>query len=326
MKGTHSLTVSSAHLKFEIELSRNITVIQGDSATGKTTLVDMIREFNLNGTDTGITLSCDLPCKVIEGADWQSQLSNIESSIVFIDEGNRFVSSKDFARAVRGSGNYYVIVTREPLSNLPYSVTEIYGIHSSGKFQSLEPVYHHLYRIYGDMLGQDSYQNGQIIIEDSNSGFDFFYNVFGEDDKRCVSAGGAGNIFSIIEGSLDGNAILIIADGAAFGSQMSKVSYAINRKHGISIYLPESCEWLILSSGIIDDAVVREIMDNPSEYIESADYFSWERFFNALLIQKTKDTWMQYSKTKLNPTYLEGRYREKIIAVLPESIRKIISE
>ena len=53
MKGKYSLTIQSAHLKYEMEFSRNITVIQGDSATGKTTLVDMIQEYNLNGADTG---------------------------------------------------------------------------------------------------------------------------------------------------------------------------------------------------------------------------------------------------------------------------------
>ena len=149
MKGQHMLRVQSSHLRYDMIFTRNLTVIQGDSATGKTTLVDMIQEYLLNGSDTGITLICDCPCRVIAGNTWKEQLAGIEESIVFIDEGNRFVSSVEFAEAVRKSGNYYVIVTREALDNLPYSVTEIYGIKSSGKFGSLEPVYHEMYRIYG---------------------------------------------------------------------------------------------------------------------------------------------------------------------------------
>ena len=152
MKGRHILRIQSAHLRYDLTFTRNITVIQGDSATGKTTLVDMIQEYLLNGSDTGISLTCDCPCRVIAGNTWKEQLSNIENSLVFIDEGNRFVSSVDFADAICGSGNYYVIITREALDNLPYSVTEIYGIKSSGKYGIQEPVYHQMYRIYGEDL------------------------------------------------------------------------------------------------------------------------------------------------------------------------------
>ena len=115
MKGTHKLSIISRHLRYEMIFSRNLTVIQGNSATGKTTMVDMIQAYLENGPDAGITLSCDCPCRVISGNTWQEQLAHIEDSIVFIDEGNRFVSSVDFAEAVRGSSNYFVIVTREPL-------------------------------------------------------------------------------------------------------------------------------------------------------------------------------------------------------------------
>ena len=43
MKGIHKVVVGTKYLKYEFELRRNLTIIRGDSATGKTTLVDMIR-------------------------------------------------------------------------------------------------------------------------------------------------------------------------------------------------------------------------------------------------------------------------------------------
>lgn len=174
MRGKVYLMVQSAHLKYELEFTRNITIIKGDSATGKTTLVDMIQEYNLNGADTGINLSCRCSCRVLAGNTWQDQLESIHGSLVFIDEGNRFVSSEDFAHAIQRTDNYYVIVTRESLSNLPYSVTEIYGIHSSGRYASQEPVYHHMYRIYGDYRLLNGDMAKKLLVEDSNSGFDFF--------------------------------------------------------------------------------------------------------------------------------------------------------
>ena len=57
----------------------------------------------------------------------------IRGSIVFIDECNSFVKSEDFAISIKESDNNFVIITRNDLPNLPYSVNEIYGIRQSNK-------------------------------------------------------------------------------------------------------------------------------------------------------------------------------------------------
>ena len=325
MKGLHELRVQSAHLRYDMAFRRNITVIQGDSATGKTTLVDMIRAYLLNGEDTGISLVCDCPCRVLEGSTWREQLSQMEESIVFVDEGNRFVSSVDFARAVRDSSNYFVIVTREALDNLPYGVTEVYGIRSSGKYGFLEPVYHEMYRIYGDEEFQDG--SGRILItEDSNAGYEFFSACCLGAEVRCVSAGGAGKVFELLQRLVEDDDVTVVADGAAFGSQMGRVHALMQRRGGVRLYLPESFEWIILSSGILRDNDLQDILARPFDYIDGREYFSWERYFTALLIDKTDGSWMRYSKAKLNPVYLQGRCRESIIAVMPPSIRGMLAE
>ncbi len=326
MRGTKHLTVQSAHLKYEMVFSRNITILKGDSATGKTTLIDMIQEYILNGSDTGIQLSCDCPCSVLAGSTWMTQLANIHNSLVFIDEGNRFVASSDFAKAVAGSDNYYVIVTREGLNNLPYSVTEIYGIHSSGKYAYQEPVYHHMYRIYGNYQQLDDISASELLVEDSNSGYEFFSAVSSGTGLGCRSAKGAGNIFAVLNDSELKDSIIVIADGAAFGAQMEKVYQLTLRNPNIRLYLPESFEWIILSSGIINDGEVRRVLSNPSEYVESKDFFSWERFFTKLLVSKTENTFMKYSKDRLNPVFLQGKYCEDILAVLPKAIRDALKQ
>ena len=56
------------------------------SATGKTTLVDMIQEYVNNPTGSPVELICDKKCYVLEGALWKGQLAEITDSIVFIDE------------------------------------------------------------------------------------------------------------------------------------------------------------------------------------------------------------------------------------------------
>lgn len=70
MKGKHKIVVKNNRLHYEFEIKRNITIIKGDSATGKTTLINMIRQFANLGNASGIEIECDAPCTVLEGNIW----------------------------------------------------------------------------------------------------------------------------------------------------------------------------------------------------------------------------------------------------------------
>lgn len=58
MRGKHRVIVSTKRLKYDFELRRNLTIIRGDSATGKTTLVDMIQEYVNNPTGSPVDKKC----------------------------------------------------------------------------------------------------------------------------------------------------------------------------------------------------------------------------------------------------------------------------
>ncbi|HBZ52192.1 MAG TPA: translation initiation factor 2 [Eubacterium sp.] len=315
MKGIHHIIVQNRYLKYEFDIKRNITVLLGDSATGKTTLIEMIQERLINGQDSGVTISCDVPCVVLTGELWKNQLKDTANSIVFIDEGYRFVRTEEFALAVRESSNYYVIVSRESLDMLPISVDEIYGIKSSGKYGSIEPVYHELYKIYTVSEARQLPVKFQaMLVEDSNSGYEFFSSVADDKGYTCYSAHGKSRIYNTIC-NLDRNheSLLIIADGAAFGSQMNRLYHIIRQDEKIQLYLPESFEWLLLNANLFKDSNVSEILSNPSDYIDSKDYFSWERFFTKLLIDVSQETYLKYDKSSLNQNYLNNAIKTKVL-------------
>ena len=311
MKGIHKVVVGTKYLKYEFELRRNLTIIRGDSATGKTTLVDMIRTHMNDGESGPVTLNCDKGCYVVEGNLWKGQLDNIQDSIVFIDEGNEFVKTKDFAGAIQQTDNYYVIVTREGLPALPYSVEEVYGIRTSGKYGTLKRSYHSFYRIYPDST-TEKIKPEKILTEDSNSGDQFFDAVCTEHQMQCDTANGKSNVFSYLKVHKD-EKILVIADGAAFGPEMDRVLQLVQTRKNLALYLPESFEWLILSSGILKDAETTQILQTPSGYIDSKEYFSWERYFTALLIEKASGTYLNYTKKTLNEAYLRDGVKNTIL-------------
>lgn len=311
MKGKYHIIVQNNKVKFEFDIKRNITIVRGDSATGKTTLVSLIDTYDRLGADSGIEVLCKKRCLTINNSNWEYILNSISECIVFIDEETTIVKSDDFARKIRGTDNYYVIITRENLPNLPYSVEEVYGIHNSGRYSDMRKTYNSFYQLY---TTENSVKNEPVeivIAEDSNSGYEFFKAVTA-DDISCISAGGKTKIRRLVNEN-NGKKLLIIADGAAFGSEMGELYRYIQKHPEVSLYLPESFEWLILKSGLIDGNRIVDILQHTEDYLESSGFFSWERFFTKLLISETEGTYLQYSKQKLNEVYLNAKVKEQIL-------------
>lgn len=316
MKGSKRVIVSNRFAKFDFTLYRNITIIRGDSGTGKSTLFNMIADYSRNAEHSGVNLATPCPCVALVDSNWQIQLRNTKGSIVFVDEdfNNKYLNTKEFAEEVQNSDNYYVLFTREDLHNLPYSVEEIYEIRTSGKYHSLK-------KLYPGKAGVGYYYNQKskstvdgILTEDAKAGFQFFQAVFEEIGKPCSSAGANSNIYKRIMEDKE-KKLLVIADGAAFGAEIDRVLKLEKSGYKICLYLPESFEWIILKSGLIQE--VSKILDSPSEYIESGTYFSWERFFTALLVEKTQDSYLSYRKASLNENYLHKAEKSAIIRVMP---------
>lgn len=311
MKGKYKVIVRNNKLHYEFEIKRNITIIQGDSATGKTTLINMLRQAENLGESSGVDVLSNVPCRILEGVSWKLILQNTAGTIFFIDEENAFINTEEFAAEVRGSDNYFVLITRENLYNLPYSVEEIYGLYASGRYQNTKKIYQQMYRIYSD-IQELPIKPELFIVEDSNSGYEFFKAVSDERNLECESAGGKSNIFSKIK-NVKSKDVCVIADGAAIGPEMNGLYEISHKKKNIHLYLPESFEWIVLKSGLIDDREIRKILETPELFIDSKKYFSWERFFTNLLIEKTKNSYLQYRKSAINKTYLHSKNKEKIL-------------
>ena len=315
MKGKHKIEVRSKRIVFTIELERNITILRGDSATGKTTLVEMLSAYENYGRKSGVTIVCDKACRVLSGALWEAQLKDIQDTIVFVDEGSIFISSLDFARAIQKTDNYYVLVTREDLSTLPYSVNAILELKkTTSRFKR---TYNKAYPIY-DSLSASNVQLGNVeklLTEDANSGYQLFAKIGERYSIACIAAAGKDNIKQKIF-PMKSEKVLVIADGAAFGPQMNDIYRLMQEDNAkFSLYLPESLEWLLLKADLLGQPDVLEILEHPADFIESSEFFSWERFFTNLLEQRTKDVpYIRYDKAKLPEFYLQEENLEKIIA------------
>lgn len=80
MKGIHKVTIKKRNILYELTLQRNITIIKGDSATGKTEMVKAVHDYAEQGKNSGVHLQCDKKCVVLHGRDWYNDLENIHDS------------------------------------------------------------------------------------------------------------------------------------------------------------------------------------------------------------------------------------------------------
>ena len=110
MKGTYTIQIRSNRIVFTLEIQRNITVIRGDSATGKTTFIEMLQAYERLGKQSGVTLQSKKECHVLTDYDWENRLPRINNSIVFVDEGNKFVSSPSFTYESFHSVTFYGVM------------------------------------------------------------------------------------------------------------------------------------------------------------------------------------------------------------------------
>ena len=318
MKGMHHIVIQNKRIRFAFSIKRNITIIRGDSATGKTTLFSMIEEYGNLGKDSGVQIQCDKACVALSGKYWQETLENIHDSIVFVDEDSRFLKTKDFAKRIRNSNNYYVLITRENLPALPYSVEEIYGIHCSGRYMDTRQVYNLFYKIYSET------NPGKLLVKslvtvDAQAGFTFFSQVAMTRGICCESADGKSNILGILQKRLlnkEQKETLVIADGAAFGPEMAHISQLLRGNVNIKLYLPESFEWLLLYADILNKPFIRKRLEEAENYIESEKYFSWERYFTDLLMEETEDSPYPYDKSNLKDFYLQDKVVQKVLEAM----------
>ena len=134
MVGKYKIIVKNRRVVFQLNIERNITIIKGKSATGKTTLINALRNYEDLKEKSGVTISSAKACHVLYGNDWQEKIAKWSDSFIFLDEGNEFIKSEDFAKAIKGTDNYYIIVTRENLYQLPYSVNSILELRNYKSF------------------------------------------------------------------------------------------------------------------------------------------------------------------------------------------------
>ena len=295
MIGKYDIEVVTRKVDYQLTVERNITILRGNSATGKSTLYRAIKQFENDGRASGIKLTCDRPCVILEGKNWENDLKEIKQSIVFVDEGAKFINTEEFATAIKKSDNYYVLITRQDLGNLPYSIHEIYELDTNRIGNRMFCKQQQIYK--SNNIAQNAIIS-KIVTEDSKTGYEFYNEYAKTHNIQCEHADGKTNVSKKIVNKNNSQTTLIIVDGAAYGSEMNNTMILINSIPGYILFTPESFEWLLLNSNILNEPYITEVLKAPYNYIEISEFYNWEKYFTDLLNKATKESnIMPYNKS-----------------------------
>lgn len=314
MTGKHSVKISNKRLSYELEIERKVTVIKGNSGTGKTTLISMIQGYITEGRASGAVLASNLNVAVLStNSRWSLDLSESRNTIFFVDENVRYIYDEPFQQEFSNSDNYLVVISRSgKFNHLPYAVKSVYELRTektkSGHLTKM-------FSIYEDKLS--GVIPDLVVTEDSNSGREMMEAIF---SCPVMSAGGNGNVSKTVENQLRiHKTIYVIVDGAAFGGFIQPL-LNISEHFDVYVFAPESFEYLLLNTSTFKRYLTDEL-EHTWDYCDISKFQTWEGYYTSLLSELCKGKYrFNYSKSRLNSFFLKGDFPSKV----KEQIKDIV--
>ncbi len=177
MIGRHHIEIENRRAKYILDIERKVTVIKGNSGTGKTTLIRMFQGYLAQGNKSGINLinNTNIPLIVFTSTTrWEKDLAELNDTIIFVDEVVEYIYSRGFQQEFVKSDNYLVVMSRSgKFNHLPYALSSIYELRTE---MNEKVKLTKMYQLY--TYNKKSNNPTCIIIEDSNSGAQMMKKYF----------------------------------------------------------------------------------------------------------------------------------------------------
>lgn len=298
---SQTLEIKGKRINYLLEIQDRITIIRGDSGTGKTTMAKIISQ-KLRGINNGFEINTSFCLKEV-------LVDNIKypdidyNNLYILDEGS-LETSNQFANFVNKSISHFIIISRDRLPNIMYGFESIYEFYNDNGIIKLKRKYEEL---------NDQYVNKQkldkLIIDGSNSNYQF-YNKFKNINVMAYKSNS-----KISEMIKDNDNIIVVFNNVAIGPYIENI-YNISRNKNIYFLYPKSFEWLLLNSGIFRQSDIEDEMNYKLYF-----YINDEEYYTNVLTEVSSRVDiedLEYNKHKLSPWYLEDSRFNKVINKLNE--------
>lgn len=275
--------------------SKFTCIIGNDSGEGKTEFYSLLEE---GFSDGSTSIDAPLPVVLVNEGAFDGIIANKEPYICIIDEGGMFLDRR--IRSMNKSPHYFIIISRGITSNISYPYCGIYEIARDGDWFNIQ----HTSRL--NVVKELHFKYRTILTESApNRSEHELLSVYLDNVQACS---GRDRIYKRIRNA--GDSTLIIADLGDIGPAFSILS-TMCKEYDIELYDYQCFEQLLYESQLVQQ--LQPLMDSEESF--SSSYISVEKFYEKLLEERTKSTYLEYKhKMPLSKEFLNKENLYKVFS------------
>jgi hypothetical protein len=196
-----NIHISTRKCEYNIDLTQRITIVFGESSTGKSALFRLVQTF----FDVPNVLKCSYNCFPLvynpHSLDILRDTLAIKEQVVFIDEDDSALRDCKILELLANSQSYLVIITR-CVKGLVFGWNNIFKMSSIKGYHYLEPYFN---------FNVSSYRiPSVVIVEGPNIAYEFFKALFSLKGINVIRSNGKADLPHLIKHYSDSHNVLAI--------------------------------------------------------------------------------------------------------------------
>lgn len=320
-----TINARCADTKYKLLIREKVTVIRGQSGTGKTRLIDIIRNTVPGNPTYQVNVSHRLFISAPSAADLlRNSVESWKDTLVFVDE--RIVDSLGdyFCSLVRESEAYWIIISRNDdiLRTIPFSMFEAYEFVKTNNVIVNKQIFSCDSRTFGGKFAVNTVTG--FITEDSASGWYFFNKALPKAIVKDSASSNTKVVSTVIKHLGSSACILVLFDACAFGPFLGDLLSLLDmpeyKQSDICFYAMESFEWFLLHSLQLKHLPkVQDVLSNPYKYAYHPKYITYEGFYEEELSDNCIVMGKSYDKSCEDHPFYTTRNIIHLLSLIPNT-------
>lgn len=138
------IKVHTVKVTYDLDFKRSVSVIRGESGTGKTYLSVLLEQYQRLKGSSGVSITCDRHVTTVleDPVNYNTYIAEHCNDVVFLDEEVAIRKASSLLRGLKDAGAWIVVISRKDSKKkyVECAVDSVYSIHTSGKYKYLKQV------------------------------------------------------------------------------------------------------------------------------------------------------------------------------------------
>ena len=131
------IRVQRGKVVYDLDLRRSVSVIKGNSGSGKSLLVKCVSEYMASGVNSAVTIECErkVECILSEPPDYETYIKEHKDSVIILDKNIQFNGDrKSLLKGLKDAGAWLLLISRK---DLECAADSVYHVKQNGDYRTL---------------------------------------------------------------------------------------------------------------------------------------------------------------------------------------------